>query len=213
MKLTTLKKAVMLGTAALMLTVSQAAAEWAPSGPIKLLIGFGAGGGTDTQARALASEIEALKGWRVIPENMGGAGGAVMAASLKGEPADGLTIGMALDTTFSFYPIGKDEFTLGDFTFLTTTAASQTGVIARADSGWTTLADVAAAARNGEKIVWTNYSEQTELASEAIARALDIDVNHVRGKGGKSGVNSLVAQDANLAWGGGAQRGLVAAGT
>lgn len=198
--------------AALSLAAPSAYAQWSPSGPIKLQIGFGAGGGTDTQARNLASELEALRGWRVIPENVAGAGGAVMAASLKNQPADGLTIGMALDTTFSFASIGNEELSIDDFTYLTTLSASQTGVIARADSGWETIEDMVEAARSGTEIVWTNYSAQTELASEIIAAHYDIDVNHVRGSGGKAGVDSLVARDANVAWGGGAQRGLVAAG-
>ena len=63
--------------AALALLAGPAHAEWAPKGPIKFWIGFGAGGGTDTQARALAEELEALKGWRIIPENKAGGGGAV----------------------------------------------------------------------------------------------------------------------------------------
>jgi tripartite-type tricarboxylate transporter receptor subunit TctC len=197
---------------AIVLSSGQVFAEWKPSGPITLLIGFSAGGGTDTQARALAKEIEVSKGWRVIPNNMAGAGGSVMAAYLKNQPADGTVIGLALDTTFTFASIDNDGIAFEDFTYITTTAASQTGVIARADSGWKTMDDVAKAAKSGTKLVWTNYSAQTQLASEVIAKQLEIDVNHVKGKGGKSGVNSLVAQDANLAWGGGAQRGLVAAG-
>lgn len=196
----------------IVLSSGQVFADWNPSGPITLLIGFGPGGGTDTQARALAKEIEASKGWRIIPKNMAGAGGAVMAAYLKKQTADGLIVGLALDTTFSFASIDNDGIAFEDFSYITTTAASQTGVIARADSGWKTMDDVVKAARSGTKLVWTNYSAQTQLASEVIAKQLGINVNHVRGKGGKAGVNSLVAQDANLAWGGGAQRGLVAAG-
>ncbi|WP_371229892.1 Bug family tripartite tricarboxylate transporter substrate binding protein [Roseovarius sp. 2305UL8-3] len=200
-------------TAVLMTTLATAAvADWAPSGPIKLLIGFGAGGGTDTQARLLATEIEGRHGWRIIPENVAGAGGAVMAAGMKDAPADGLTIGLAIDTTFSYGTINNDSIALEDFTYITTTAASQFGVLARADSGWKTLADVQAAAQAGEKIVWTNVSPLTQLASEVVAKHLGIEVNHVNGSGGKAGVNALVAQDANLAWAGGAQRGLVAAG-
>lgn len=212
MKFSKLVKVISASVLILSVVSAPAKAEWKPTGPIKLMIGFGPGGGTDTQARSLATEIEALKGWRVIPENMGGAGGAVMASKLKSEPADGLTIGLALDTTFSFASIGNDSLSLSDFTYITTTAASQTAVIARADSGWKTLDDVSKAAKSGTKIIWANYSAQTQLASETIAAKLGIDVNHVRGKGGKSGVNTLVAKDANLAWGGGAQRGLVAAG-
>ena len=73
----------------LTLLVSPAQADWEPKGPIKLWIGFGAGGGTDTQARALAGELEKARGWRIIPENKAGGGGAVMAASLKNAKPDG----------------------------------------------------------------------------------------------------------------------------
>ena len=46
------------------------AAEWKPSGPITVLIGFAAGGGTETQARLIAAELEKRKGWKIIPQNM-----------------------------------------------------------------------------------------------------------------------------------------------
>ena len=74
------------GAIAAVATISFASpslAEWEPKGPIKVWIGFGAGGGTDTQVRTLAQELEASRGWRIIPENKAGGGGAVMAAQLK----------------------------------------------------------------------------------------------------------------------------------
>ena len=37
-------------------------------------------------------------------------------------------------------------------------------------------------------------------------------ITHLRAKGGKGSLNALVARDANVGWGGGVQRGLVAAG-
>ena len=55
------------------------AAEWRPSGPITVLIGFSAGGGTDTQARLIAAELEKRKGWKIIPQNMPGKAGGIMA--------------------------------------------------------------------------------------------------------------------------------------
>ena len=72
------------------------AAEWSPSGPIKLMIAFRAGGGVDTQARMIAEDLQARHGWKIIPENLAGKGGAVMARALITEPADGLTIGMTV---------------------------------------------------------------------------------------------------------------------
>jgi len=85
-------------------------------------------------------------------------------------------------------------------------------VLARTDSGWTSLDDVKAAAEAGEEIVWANWGTQVEAGAELVARALDIDVNHLRQQGGKGTLNALVAEDANLAWGGGVQKPLVEAG-
>ena len=189
-----------------------AQAEWKPKGPIKFWIGFGAGGGTDTQARTLAGELEKLKGWRIIPENKAGGGGTVMAAQLKNAPTDGQTVGLAINTTFDFATLKNDNLSIDDFTYITMTAGSQTGILARADSGWKTLEDLAAAAKGGTKIVWSNWGDLVQAGAEVVANKLGIEVNHLRMKGGKATLNALVAKDANVAWGGGVQRGLVAAG-
>jgi tripartite-type tricarboxylate transporter receptor subunit TctC len=194
------------------LMAGPAQAEWKPNGPIKFWIGFGAGGGTDTQARTLAGELEKLKGWRIIPENKAGGGGTVMAAQLKNAPADGQTVGLAINTTFDFATLKNDNLSIGDFTYITMTAGSQTGILVRADSGWKTLEDMAAAAKSGTKIVWSNWGDLVQAGSELVADKLGIKVNHLRMKGGKATLNALVAKDANVAWGGGVQRGLVAAG-
>jgi len=198
--------------ATLMLIAGQAQAEWQPNGPIKFWIGFGAGGGTDTQARTLAGELEALKGWRIIPENKAGGGGAVMAAQLKDAPADGQTLGLAINTTFDFATLKNDNLSIDDFTYITMTAGSQTGILARTDSGWKTLDDMVAAAKGGTTIVWANWGDLVQAGSGLVADKFGIQVNHLRAKGGKATLNALVAKDANVAWGGGVQRGLVAAG-
>lgn len=204
----------LLATAAvtLGLMTGPALAEWEPSGPINLWIGFGAGGGTDTQARLLVDELQALKGWRIIPDNKAGGGGTVMAAQLKDAPADGQTIGFAINTTFDFATLNSENLSLDDFTPITTTAGSQVAVLARTASGWTSLEDMVAAAKGGEQIVWANWGDQVEAGAEIIARHFDIGVNHLRAKGGRGALNALVAEDANVGWGGGVQRGLVEAG-
>jgi tripartite-type tricarboxylate transporter receptor subunit TctC len=160
------------------LIAGQAQAEWKPNGPIKFWIGFGAGGGTDTQARTLAGELETLKGWRIIPENKAGGGGTVMAAQLKNAPADGQTVGLAINTTFDFATLKNDNLSIDDFTYITMTAGSQTGILARADSGWKTLDDMAAAAKSGTTIVWSNWGALVQAGSGLVADKLGIQVNH-----------------------------------
>lgn len=206
-----MKKTLMM-TAALSLLAAPAFAEWNPDGPIRLWIGYGAGGGTDVQGRTLAKEIEALRGWKVLPENKAGEDGTVMSAQLKGEAADGQTLGFAITTTYDFAPMNSDNLSPEDFTYITTTAGSQMAVLARAESGWQSLEDLKAAADAGEQIVWANWGTQVEAGAEIVARALGINVNHLRTKGGKGALNALVSMDANVGWGGGVQKPLVEAG-
>ena len=61
-----------------------------PTRPITLLVGFPAGGPSDTAARILANRLEhELPGARVVVENRGGANGTLAAAALTKAPADG----------------------------------------------------------------------------------------------------------------------------
>ena len=206
-----MKRILLMTAASVMLAAGPALAEWNPDGPIRLWIGYGAGGGTDVQGRTLAKEIEAKRGWQVIPENKAGDDGTVMSAQLKTEEPDGQTLGFAITTTYDFAPMNSDNLSPEDFTYITTTAGSQMAVLARAESGWKTLDDLKAAAAN-EQIVWANWGTQVEAGAEIVARSLGIDVNHLRMKGGRGTLNALVSMDANVAWGGGVQKPLVEAG-
>ena len=60
-----MKRILMTTAATALLAAGPALAEWNPDGPIRLWIGYGAGGGTDVQGRTLAKEIEAKRGWQV----------------------------------------------------------------------------------------------------------------------------------------------------
>ena len=98
------------------------AADWAPPGPVKMLIAFGAGGGADTQARMIASALEDKLGWKFIPEQATGKGGLNMLTALAKEPADGTAIGMAVTESLGYnLKAAKTELTPADFTGLSTT--------------------------------------------------------------------------------------------
>jgi len=63
-----------------------------PDKPLKILVGFPAGGGTDVMARLLAEPLKQRTGRNVIIENKAGASGTIAAADLKNAPSDGTTI-------------------------------------------------------------------------------------------------------------------------
>ena len=63
-----------------------------PSRPIKLVVGFGAGGGNDIFARLVGARLSEILGQSVVVENKPGAGGRLSAEYVSNQPADGYTL-------------------------------------------------------------------------------------------------------------------------
>lgn len=83
--------------AALLLAFSAAApsaarADTYPAKPVKLIIPYPPGGGTDITGRAMAARLSDLLGQTVVIENKPGATGMIGAASVAKAPADGYTV-------------------------------------------------------------------------------------------------------------------------
>src|SRR6187399_643821 len=76
---------------AFLLPFSSAAQDW-PNKPIRMIVPFPPGGGTDTVARPLAAKLSQILGQQVVIDNRGGAGGTIGAAAAAKSPADGYTV-------------------------------------------------------------------------------------------------------------------------
>ncbi len=81
-----------------------AALSYAQTGPLRILVGFPPGGGTDAIARILAEKLKDPLGVPVVVENRAGAGGQIAAQALKAAAPDGLTVFMTHDHTISILP-------------------------------------------------------------------------------------------------------------
>jgi tripartite-type tricarboxylate transporter receptor subunit TctC len=90
--------------AAAVLVPGSAAGQSYPAKPIRLIIGFPPGGGTDIIGRIVAQRLgEGLK-QQIIVDNRGGASGLIAAEILAKEPADGHSIMMAHTAAMSILP-------------------------------------------------------------------------------------------------------------
>lgn len=69
-----------------------AAAQTYPTRPIRVLVGYAAGGGVDAMARMLASRLPPLLGQQVVVENRAGASGVIAADLVAKSPPDGYTL-------------------------------------------------------------------------------------------------------------------------
>ncbi|MBT2322464.1 Bug family tripartite tricarboxylate transporter substrate binding protein [Variovorax paradoxus] len=72
--------------------------------PIKLLVGFPAGAGSDAIARTLGEKLKDQLGAPVVVENRAGAGGQIAAQALKAAAPDGHTLFLSHDHTISILP-------------------------------------------------------------------------------------------------------------
>jgi len=75
-----------------------------PSKPIRMIVGFAAGGGTDTTARAIAQKMSAAMGEQVVVDNRPGAAGNVATELVVRGPADGYTILMGTIAALAINP-------------------------------------------------------------------------------------------------------------
>ena len=77
---------------AVLLTAGTALAQGWPSRPVRVIVPFGTGGGTDIQARLLADNLRTTTGQNFIVENRSGAGGLIGAELVVHAPPDGHTL-------------------------------------------------------------------------------------------------------------------------
>ncbi len=80
------------------LTAGSVSAQDFPSkGPIKLIVGFAPGGGTDAIARALNTKLSEILKQTVVVENKAGAGGTLSTDYVAKSAPDGYTISFTLN--------------------------------------------------------------------------------------------------------------------
>lgn len=190
------------------------ASEWQPSGPITMMIAFQAGGGADTQARLIAEELEARHAWKIIPKQVTGKGGTVLAAEMKNQPNDGSVIGILATESLAYNMLAAKNagYTQDDFTYITTTTGFQMGIVAQTTHGWNTMNDVIETAKNGRKIRFGAMSPRLADIAYLLGKAHDIEFNIIMVKGGKGVMNGLNAGDMDVGWVAGIQSKSVAAG-
>ena len=90
-----------LAAAALAPATAQAQAPAFPSKPIKFVVPFGPGSGTDTSARYFARKLQDLTGQAVVVENKPGANGFLAVKQVLQAPADGYTVFIGSNSTLA----------------------------------------------------------------------------------------------------------------
>ena len=176
-----------------------------PNRPVKILVGFPAGGASDVMARLIANKLGPALGGSVIVENRPGAAGTLAASLTARAPADGYTLLLASPTAVTLAPstmAGKINYDPAkDLAPISMVAKYPLFLVARPGLGVKNMAElVAKAKREPGKINFASFGTVTSggLAVEQLKLKAGIDVLHVPFNGSAPALQALMGDNVDL---------------
>ena len=186
-----------LAGTSILLCVAASAADF-PTKPVRLLVGFAAGGGTDSVARVFGKQLGDALGQPVLIENRPGAGGNVAAQQTARAPADGYTlhiVASSFATNPSLYAnAGYDP--LRDFAPVNLVASTPYVLEVGPASPARSLREFLALAREQPgRLSYASGGTGTpsHLGMELLKSMAGLDLLHVPYKGGGQALTDLVS--------------------
>jgi tripartite-type tricarboxylate transporter receptor subunit TctC len=190
--------AITLLAGATLMAHSTASAQAYPSRPIKLIVPFPAGGGTDLIAREVANKVAVANGWSIIIDNKPGSGGNLGVDAAAKAPADGYTLVLGQTSNLAINPTLYAKLPYNpekDLTPIVEVASAPLVLVVAADSPYKTLADVVAAAKaKPESLNYASSGSGTvaHLATEMFQKTAAVKFTHVPYKGAAQGSTDLI---------------------
>ncbi|KQT13287.1 tripartite tricarboxylate transporter substrate binding protein [Ramlibacter sp. Leaf400] len=176
-----------------------------PEQPIKMIVAYAPGGGTDILARTAAQFIAKHLGNNasIVVVNRPGAGGGIGFSEIARAPADGYTIGFLNTPNVLTIPIErKSNFHWQDFDLLGNLVDDPGNFSVHADSPHKSLKDLVAFAKANPGAVTygtTGIGSDDHIATLAFERAAGIKMTHVPFKGAAEVHKAIVGKDITVA--------------
>jgi tripartite-type tricarboxylate transporter receptor subunit TctC len=190
--------AALIGTA-----YAQPAAAF-PTKPIRLIVPFPPGGGTDILSRLVANKLTEVSHWTVVPDNRGGAGGTIgIAEAARAAPTgydmvmgqkDNMVVAPWLYKNLSYDPTK-------DLVAVAHVAYTPVIIVTNANSRFKTLADVVNVARaEPDGLTYGSPGNGTtiHLAGEIFKTAANIKMRHIPYKGSNAALMDVLAGNVDL---------------
>ena len=189
---------------ALGLIAASAHAQTYPEKPIRMVIPFPPGGGTDILGRLVAQKLTEANKWTIVPDNKAGAGGTLgITEAAKGKP-DGYDMVMGQKDNLVVGPWmykGLPWNPTKDFVAVAHVAWSPVIIATSMNSKYNTLADVVAAAKAArDTITYGSPGNGTtiHLAGDQFEKAAGIKLRHVPYKGSNPALMDALAGNVDL---------------
>ena len=185
------------------LATSAFAQAW-PAKPIRLVVPFPPGGGTDIIARETSQKVAAATGWTFVIDNKPGAGGNLGVDAVAKAPADGYTIVIGQTSNIAINPTLYAKMPYDsqkDLAPIVLLANAPLVMVTGANSPYKTLADAvnAAKAKPGQvNFASPGNGTVAHLTSELFQKAAGIKTQHVPYKGANQALTDVISGNVEL---------------
>jgi tripartite-type tricarboxylate transporter receptor subunit TctC len=179
----------------LALGTSSAVAEWKPTGTLKIQIGFGAGGSTDTMGRVIAKVMKKNTGWNIIAENKTGGGGVAMFTAISQMPPKGNVIGIGVNMPILINLVKRGDtlpFDLDSFDYLGTVSRAQLAIVAKADAPFDDLAGMIKYSKSNDGLPIAFSAPPQKFLMAAVDKMAGAGFRFVSTKGGAENMKLIL---------------------
>jgi tripartite-type tricarboxylate transporter receptor subunit TctC len=187
-----------LGAAALLaLLPLPSLAQAFPSKPLKIVVGYSAGGAVDAVARTLSQSLSAGLGQPVVVENKPGAGTNIAVKSVIDAPADGYTLLMAANALAANMALYQPPPFDAEKDLVPVALVGRVPVVLAANPAapYSTVAQLIEAAKgkpNAIAYASPGNGSTPHMAAELFARAAGVDLMHVPYRGGAQAITDVI---------------------
>jgi len=177
-----------------------------PSGPIRIVVGFPPGGGTDALARVVGQKLSVMWGQQIVVENKSGVAGVLAAEYVSQQPSDGTTLLMAHINSHALAPSLQPKLNYSverDFVPIALVGVTPNLLVCNATQAGKTVPEIVALckAKPGQVSFGSagNGSAQ-HLALELFKQRAKVDAIHVPYKGSAPVITDLIGGQINYAF-------------
>jgi len=185
-------------------SISFAQAADYPNRPIRMVIPFPPGGGTDVLSRLVAQKLTDTKQWSIVPDNRGGAGGTLgITEAVRAKP-DGYEMVMGQKDNLAVAPWLYKGLTWNptkDLVAVSHVAYAPVLIATSAKSPYKSLADVVAAAKaKPDGVTYGSPGSGTtiHLAGDLFQKAAKVQIRHVPYKGSSPAIMDALSGNIDL---------------
>ena len=192
----------LLSSLALVPAIAQTDA-W-PSKPLRVIVPFPAGGGTDIVARDVTQKMSVTTKWTFVIDNKPGSGGNLGIDTAAKAPADGYSLVIGQTSNLAINPSLYSKLPydpIKDLTPIGLIGNAPLVLVVPTDSPFKTLGDVIKAAKAQPGFI--NYATSgngtvAHLATELLQREAGIKLTHIPYKGATQGINDVIGGQVQL---------------